>query len=126
MHPNTGRWMDALLKALFTAEERRLDGIVSDLNRKNCEAKNKRLYGFRHQGMRFVPKDVLGSAMSHHAVPLATLSPELAPQAESLIRDTRQITDDKTMIRQMFVRLLDQCVTLQEIRDAVPDCTAPL
>jgi hypothetical protein len=119
-------WLTELLKRLFEAEERRLNSIVSDLNRKNCEALNKRLFGFRHQGMRFVPKDLLGSAMTHHVTPLATLAPALAPQAESLIRDTKQITEDKTLIRQMFVRLLDPCVALQEIRDALPECTVTL
>jgi hypothetical protein len=126
MDANTGRWMNELIKWLFAAEERRLDGIVSDLNRKNCEAQNKRLYGFRHQGMRFVPKDVQqGSGMPHHLV-LTTLVADLVPKAESLIRDTHQINEDKVLIRQMFVRLLDPCVSLQEIRDAIPDCTADL
>lgn len=124
MNPSTGMWMGELIKRLFAAEERRLNGIVSDLNRKNCEALNKRLYGFRHQGMRFIPQDDLGSAMT--TLPLASLAPDLVPQAERLIRDTKQITEDKTMIRQLFVRLLDSCITLQELRDAIPDCAAPL
>lgn len=123
MNPSTGMWMGELIKRLFAAEERRLDAIVSDLNRKNCEAQNKRLYGFRHQGLRFVPQDLVRSAVGQ---PLPALDRPLTAQAESLIRDTKQITEDKTLIRQLFVRLLDPCVTLQEIRDAIPDCTAPL
>jgi hypothetical protein len=123
VHNNTGLWMAAATRELFAAEERRLDRIVSDLNRKNCEALGKGLYGFRHQGMRFVP---LGLARSAIGQPLAALSLHLAPQAESLIRDTRQIAEDKAMIRQLFVRLLDPCLAVQEIRDALPDCVAPL
>jgi hypothetical protein len=123
MNPGTGMWVGELTKRLFAAEERRLDRIVSDLCRKNGEALNKRLHGFRHQGMRFVPLDLVRSAVGQ---PLAALAPHLAPQAESLIRDTRQIAEDRTMVRQLFVRLLDPCATLQELRDAVPDCTAPL
>lgn len=123
MHTSTGQWLAGITKALFAAEERRLNSIVSDLNRKNCEALNKRLCGFRHQGMRFVPWDLARSAVGQ---PLPALAPELAPQAESLIRDTKQITEDRTMIRQLFVRLLDACNTVQEIRDALPDCVAPL
>jgi hypothetical protein len=123
MNLSTRSWMIELIKRLFAAEERRLDSIVSDLNRKNCEIANKRLYGFRHQGLRFVPWDLTRQAVGQ---PLPALANSLAPQAESLIRDTKQITEDRVMIQQMFVRLLDPCVTLQEIRDAVPDCTAPL
>lgn len=123
MDPSTGMWMGELIKRLFAAEERRLDAIVSDLNRKNCETLNKRLYGFRHQGIRFVPADLVRSAVGQ---PLPALALELAPQAGNLIQDTKQITDDKTMIRQLFVRLLDPCVTLQELRNAIPDCTASL
>jgi hypothetical protein len=123
MNPSTGMWMTELIKRLFAAEERRLNSIVSVLNRKNCEAQNKRLFGFRHQGMRFVPADLVRTAVGQ---PLPALDKSLAPQAESLIQDTKQITEDRVLIRQLFVRLLDTCISLQEIRDALPDCTAPL
>lgn len=126
MHSNTGRWLNAIMAKLFEAEDRRLDRIVSDLNRKNCEARGRAAAGFFHQGIRFIPLDQKQAARANAKQPLVTLVPDLTAQAESLILDFKQTDDDKTQIRQLFVRLLDPCMTTQEIRDALPECVIPL
>lgn len=126
MHNNTGLWMNAVIHQLFAAEDRRLDRITSDLNRKNCEALGKIAHGFRHQGMRFIPLDLKQTVRQNPKQPLPPLASSLVPQADELIRDIKQTADDRTQIRQLFVRLLDPCISTQDIRDALPDCVAPL
>jgi len=125
---NSSEWIDAIIKRLFSAEDRRLDGVVEELNRKNSALKGKQLFGFMHMGQRYVPSCYKAQqiALARSRQPLPTLSFELQAEARNLVSDFNKIDLDKSQIQQLLFKLLYQANTLQQIRDALPECLSPL
>ena len=125
------KWLDKIVGILFEPETRRLDRLVSVLTTKNAECKGKPCYGFMHMGDVYVPSEhvqsfraVYGKRGASNTVP--TLDIRLMDDVREFMADKRKINLDKDQIRQILFKLMYQANTLQELRDAVPDCIAVL
>lgn len=123
---NSHEWIDAISKQLFAAENRRIDKMVEGLNRKNSAIKKKALFGFMHLGQRYVPESCKAQAAALRKQPMPTLAFELLEEANGFLVDVRKVELDKEQIKQVLFKLLYPAQTLQEIRDALPDCLVPL
>lgn len=57
---------------------------------------------------------------------MPTLAFELLTEANEFLNDVKKVELDKEQIKQVLFKLLYPTTTLQEIRDALPDCLVPL
>lgn len=123
---NSHEWIDAISKQLFAAENRRIDRMIEDLNKKNSAIKKKVLFGFMHMGTRYIPESCKTQAAALRRQPMPTLAFELLAEANEFLNDVRKVELDKEQIKQVLFKLLYPANTLQEIRDSLPDCLVPL
>jgi len=125
---NSHQWIDAIVTKLFAPESRRIDKMIEDLNRRNSEIKKKVLFGFMHLGTRYIPESCKTQVAANRRQQLAmpTLAFELNDKASVFISDVNKVNLDKDQIRQLLFKLLYPTQSLQEIRDALPDCLIPL
>jgi hypothetical protein len=125
---NSAEWIDRIVSILFSAEDRRINAAVSELNRRNGVIKNKPTHGFMHMGNTFVPEDSKQQfAMMKRArqvVPVLAL--ELMQEGNDLITDMRKSSLERDQIKQMLYKLLKDATCLQEIRDSLPDSVVAL
>lgn len=124
---NSYQWIDAVMVKLFAAEDRRIDAMVTELNRQNSEIKKKPLFGFIHLGERYIPESCkMQAAAALRRQPMPTLAFELLPQASNFTNDIAKLKQDKDQIKQVLFKQLYQANNLQEVRDSLPDCVAAL
>lgn len=123
---NSYEWIEAISKQLFAAENRRIDRMIEDLNRKNSEIKKKTFFGFMHMGARYIPESCKAQAAALRRQPMPTLAFELLAEANEFLNDVKKVELDKEQIKQVLFKLLYPTTTLQEIRDALPDCLVPI
>lgn len=123
---NSHQWIEAISQRLFAAEDRRINLMVEELNRKNSEIKKKVLFGFMHLGQRYVPEQYRVHNAALKRQPMPTLAFELLAEANSFTTDIKKVQLDKDQIRQVLFKLLYPATTLQEIRDSLPECLVPL
>lgn len=123
---NAHEWIDAICNRLFQAENRRINQIVEDLNKKNSEIKKKQLFGFVHLGEKYIPESCKAQAIALRKQPMPSLAFELINEACSFTTDIKKVELDKDQIRQVLYKLLYQANSLQEIRDSLPECLVPL
>lgn len=128
MHLN-GSILDSLtnasdvVKVLFEGDARRLSKVLEEIIDSNERAyKLRTTAGFIFNGDFY---HRAGYAVPRHG--------ERHPLHESLwdtmmeyLQDVGQIVRDMTMINQMVHRLLADCVTAQDVRDALPESLAQL
>ncbi len=107
-----------LVKALFEAEERRIDKAIEDLDRSNREVKGHQKHGFMFQGRVFVAKNAPYQRSDAGTVSLAF---ELHKKGNFLVKDIRTVDDDKKMIEQITYLLIQDCGSIQDLRDALPE-----
>lgn len=125
------KWLDKIVAILFEPETRRLDRLVSVINAKNAEYKGKACYGFMHMGEVYVPSEHVQSFRAVHgrrgaSNTVPTLAIQLMDEARDFMSEVNKIKLDKDQIRQILFKLIYQANTLQELRDAIPDCVAAL
>jgi len=123
---NSHQWIDALIPKLFEAEDRYLGGMISELNRQNSEVKKQRFNGFIYMGVKFVPPELRWNLRWIAKQPLPTLDFSLLGSSSEFIVHFNRVDLDKRKIKQALFLLLNQCNTLQEIRDVLPDCLVSL
>lgn len=123
---NSYQWIDAIMEKLFAAEARRIDKMITELNRQNSEIKKKPLFGFMHLGQRYVPYHCKATAAALRRQPMPSLAFELLPEASRFINDVTKLEQDKDQIKQVLFKLLYQANNLQEVRNSIPDCVAAL
>lgn len=123
---NSHEWIDAIVNQLFAAEDRRIDKMIEELNRKNSDIKKKVFFGFMHLGQRFVPKVHSQNRAATWRQPLPTLAFALNDEANAFLADVKKVRLDEEQIRQILFKLLYPAKTLQDVRDALPECLVPL
>ena len=118
----------ACISALFEAEERRLkkikDKLVEDNNKLNdtdhiCFVFNGDYYV--HSRMLFNPVHTQ-SAVS----PKASLHLSLTDGMQEFLADKKTVDSDRHQIAQILYRLICKVTTIQQIRNAMPECIVSL
>jgi hypothetical protein len=106
---------------LFLAEKRRLNGVIFRLNKANKLLQKAQVDGFVYDGDYYLPKTGTRTVSGGHAAKIQ-LHADLHEEIEGYIRDNRQVALDQVLIRQTFFQLINPCHTLQDVRDALPEC----
>ena len=88
---NAHEWIDAICNRLFQAENRRINQIVEDLNKKNSEIKKKQLFGFVHLGEKYIPESCKAQAIALRKQPMPSLAFELINEACSFTTDIKKV-----------------------------------
>lgn len=114
-----------LMEKLFEPDQRRLSGVILQMNRANRVLMQSSVDGFRYMGQCFVPKDGKFIRVGH-VKGLPELHDEFYPQMEQWCKDAALIQTDRAMVRQTLYRLLDGLSHDQDIRDALPECLVSL
>lgn len=109
--------IDLMIERLFASDKRRLEAWADRIVKMNQEAQKCPDNAFIYSGLFFRLSTVCGPIPRR-----AALHPSLAPQMDQLLKDKKIIDDEKAFVRQAIVQLLDPCESLQDIRDALPDC----
>lgn len=119
MSTSCDRLIQQMMGRLFVAEERRLNLILTKMNRENkrhCEIKKD---GFLYNGEFFMPTDINIEVGPGAHNPLRD---EFHDTMEEWIRDRDMVKSDRIYLKQVLFKLLDPCTTQQHIRDTLPDC----
>jgi len=106
-----------IVDTLFEADSRRIASWIDQLVQKNDEIAGKAQHAFIYNGTRYRQSNVRGVIQTHPA-----LDYTLWDEADLLIKDAKQVEQDKSFVRQTLVTLLEPCRTAQEIRNALPEC----
>lgn len=117
---STVRWnfIEALGKALFQAENRRINGLIVKLDEDNRRLNSSTIYGFRHKGSTYMPEN---APTINRGISLPVLHWDLCPEMEDTLEDINDLRSDKKVIEQMIYKLLEPCHTTQEMRSALPE-----
>lgn len=103
---------------LFASEAGRLQKWVDVLSNKDraCRSATE-TNGFIFVGRTFTP-----SWVGKGYWPRQELQKELHPEGMQLVHSYRIMENDQIAVRQGLVLLLGSCETLQDVRDALPEC----
>lgn len=107
-----------LVNRLFEPEDRRLDLVITELDRQNREMKGHERQGFILGGQVFIPRK---SPYIRDKVSYPSLAWPLTEQANAFLRDANSIRDDKQMISQIMGLAIMPCSTVNDIRNALPE-----
>jgi hypothetical protein len=112
-------------ETLFVAEERRLKAALDALVLANNEAHKQVLSGFFYNGDFYLHSKMLPSLQSVR-VPKPTLHISLNDQMQAHLKDRVAVKLDRDQIKQILYKLVYRCLSLQEVRDALPECLVSL
>jgi hypothetical protein len=113
--------IQTLVAKLFEAEKRRLNQIIVTLNQQNKLLKEAQADGFMFGGQFYLP--TTGSLMVAGPGQAKTfLHKNLHEPMDLYLKDHKLTKDDEFYISQTLVKLLIPCRSLQDIRDALPEC----
>ena len=113
---NSHQFIDHILRGLFAAEERRRNREIAELNKANEEAHQGRFDGFSYGGRVYRLAGLKGQ------LSLKVLHHTLYERMDAFLADHQEVANDRQEISQVLFRLISPCMTLQELRDAVPNC----
>lgn len=108
--------IDHIISCLFSSEKRRLENFIATMIDTNQEASGTRLDGFHYQGTFYRREGLRGQLVRK------VLHLSLHRQMDDHLADAAKITSDEQEIRQTLFKLMNPCVTINEIRDTLPNC----
>jgi hypothetical protein len=112
--------IDDITDTLFAPDKRRIAGWIDRMIGKNEECLGKaNIHCFIYNGEFYRQSNVRGHIQFRPA-----LDYSLWDEMDQLLADKKQIEKDRAFVRQALVALLEPCGTIQEVRDALPDCVA--
>jgi hypothetical protein len=115
---NTHEVIKRIMSGLFSAEERRLASAKERILISNKEFyRDKPHDGFMYLGM---PYDIQGLPRGPRV--RVSLHRKLHDEMDTLLKDQQQVEMDHKIIGQLLGSLLLPCSSLQDIRDALPNC----
>lgn len=123
---NTHEWLDLIIDVLCEPDTRRFKKIVDELNKQNSAIKGQNFFGFIHLGVRFIDSRYTHQAKALSKVQVPTLSLQLNQEAKEFRQDYAKVDADMDKIRQALMPLLVNCLSLQDIRDSLPECIVQL
>lgn len=115
--PEMHKLVDGLIDKLFSSDNARLAGWIDNLVKKNQQAKSIPGNTFLYDGKQYRLSTLVGLVKEN-----PTLHPSVLPAMSEYVTDEKIVDDEKSFVRQAIVRVLEPCETLQDIRDALPDC----
>lgn len=115
------QWADAVAAKLFNPDLSRLRTWIDRLVKLNQEEMGEDLAGFLFNG-QWYRHSSLGKG-KYVKKPLAY---GLTAEMESYLEDEKIILMDKKLIHQAVYLRVMNCMTLQDVRDALPDCLTEL
>uniref|UniRef100_A0AAU6VZJ5 Uncharacterized protein n=1 Tax=Pseudomonas phage Arace01 TaxID=3138526 RepID=A0AAU6VZJ5_9VIRU len=121
---NTAEIIKIISDELFKAEFRRLDGEVTRISRLNREAVPTVNWSFMYNGKVYQPSD--SPTIKSGPGSSTGLAFSLTPVMEDYLSDLNTVMKDKKQIEMMLYKLIYQCIDIQEVRDALPDCLVSL
>lgn len=113
---------DVLIDALFKAEYTRLRKMHIDLVAKNSAMGGPK-DGFFFRGDFY---HNMAPGIPTKSIDKGNLHNNLIPEMELIKKEEKQIENDKARIKAGLVILLQDCQSIQDVRDAVPNCLAAL
>lgn len=115
---NAGLIAQGLTESLCRPEFRRLDNILIDLNQKNMRLQDTKVIGFLYRGNYFYPNiDGMRGGIGSKPV----LHEDIYQEMEEYLNERNQVKSEFTLIRQLLSKALEACLTLQDMRDTLPD-----
>lgn len=115
---NSHEVIKKITTSLFTAEERRLGKVRESLIVANKEFYRDRPHdGFTYSGKPYDPVGLTRGARTR--VPLHV---DMTGRMEAYLSDLEQVWTDRHYISQILFTILQPCDSLQDIRDALPNC----
>lgn len=107
-----------IMAKLFSAEERRLETVRDQLVKANAEYYPNRPHdGFTYQGK---PYDLSNLARGPRT--RVSLHLKMVDQMDAYLADHDQVWGDRYYISQILSPILGPCDSLQDVRDALPNC----
>lgn len=118
---NSKELIDRILFDLFSAEERRLEGVKTALVKKNqTYYPDKPHDGLIFYGETFDLPDLVRGARTR-----VTLNRALESEMNAFIKDRNEIEHDKRIIGQILLALLKPCTSPTDIRNTLPEFLLP-
>lgn len=116
----THRWVSFLLNALFKAEERRTTSLIKTLCDEATSVSKKKYEGFVYQGVSYTCSN------ERKKLGIYPLPFQLTETCTAFISEIRKVDNDRVRIKQLLIKIINNCSTPQEIRDSLPDCLVNL
>lgn len=114
-------FIEAIKKALFVPEERRLTAALDRLVDSHDEINKDHTMGFSFNGEIYRHSR---SSTIYRSWPVLVWA--LNGEMETWLKDRKAIALDRDQIGQMLFKLLYQANDLQEMRDTLPECLVPI
>jgi hypothetical protein len=110
--------IEFVMKRLFDPETRRFQNWIDDIARRNHILKaDPKPLGFLHRGRHFRP-----SWLGRGNWGCKTVHDSLADEVQAMVDDKEKIDEDRQSVQVCLHALLTPCVTMDDIRDALPEC----
>lgn len=113
-------------ETLFVAEERRLKAAIDVLVVANNEVQGQALMGFYYNGDYYIHSKAGFHVTPGIYTPKPTLHMSLNSQMADHLKDRVAVKLDRDQIRQILYKLLDVCLCMEHVRDALPECLVSL
>lgn len=113
--------IQAIVKRLMEADLKELDRQISVINGKNKNLSERKIDGFLYAGRYFQP--TTGNLMiAGPKEAKSALHARLHQEMEDWLQQEQEVLANQRMISQTISVLLNPCKTLQDMRDALPEC----
>lgn len=109
--------IDHVVKVLFAADSRRLTAWIDRLCDRNQEVTRRPTQGFLYGGELYRRSTIVGDIAERRCI-----DPVLFVEIDEYLADKKKLERDKQQIRQGMMMVMEPCKTLEEIRDALPEC----
>lgn len=109
------------VEGLFSAEVRLLHQKMAQLIDDNNRLVRGPSRAILYKGHYFTRHGLLLSAQFNLS-DFTALMPELEGRADRLLSETIALREDRATVHLMVARLVNDCSTKQDVRDALPDC----
>jgi len=111
-----------VVKDLFTAEEERLKKSISDLCQMNSQAYGRPMLGFLWEGDFYAPPNTPVNLRAERR----SIHESLEDRVRDHVRDATIVAYDRHQIQQVLFKTFSACTTLQQMRNALPNCVTKL
>lgn len=117
--------IQGIIAQLFVAEERRIKSDLHDIIVENNKLRGCLSNRIMHEGNSYV-SDKLSPAQVNTKTGTPPTHDDIVPKMEAYVRDVEKLALDKRQIAMVIYRLTDKCESLQELRNALPECMVPM
>jgi hypothetical protein len=114
------RWIDFIIEKLFENDRSKVIDQVIELTQNNNIKKSCSYIGFRHMGKTFLSRGHNIQLKGKQSI-IPSLAFELAPVGTKIVQQTNNLDRDEKEIRQILFKILDNCISTQDIRDSLPE-----